>query len=129
RPMRDSVSSSSSRRSGSSSMSSTLGCPRYLRSMGVLLFTYRFESALHRHSEMGPRAPRQKLQCGAVRVAAVARDVESHPRAAGTRWEEGLEYLAAKVRRNAGAVVGKLADDRVAHVAGSRGDPDAAFLL
>ena len=30
---------------------------------------------------------------------------------------------------NAGAVVGELADYRIAHVAGARGDADAAFLL
>ena len=43
--------------------------------------------------------------------------------------EEGLENLAAQFGGNARPVVGQFADHGVAHVAGARGDADAAFLF
>src|SRR3982751_6443092 len=79
--------------------------------------------------EMGPRCLGQELQGCAVGVGELSRDVKAEARAAGPGGEEGLEDLAAQLRRDARAIVAHLADHGVAHVAGARGDSDAALLL
>src|SRR5437764_6937680 len=115
-PMRDSVNSRSSRRSGSSSTSSTFGCPRS-RVLRVMLhsplFFLRLYGTFHGDSEIGSRSFREKLERGGVGVRQFAGNVQAQAGAAGAGSEKWLEDLAAQFGGDAGAVIVQLADDGV----------------
>ena len=97
--------------------------------MAYLLFTTGLNARFIVMRKCAPGPPGQQLERSAVRVGELAGDVEAKARSARPRREERLEDLAAKLAGDAGPVIGELADDRIAHVSGARGDPDAAFLL
>src|SRR5260370_25869428 len=109
-PMRTSVSSSSSRMSGSSSTT---------RTWAAVLFIGRVSSGARlpaQDAEMGARAVVHVFQRRAVGGAELAREVKAEPGALGLGGEEGLEQLPLARRRHAGTVVdhGELDATRVA---------------
>src|SRR5215470_9117089 len=135
--MRESVSSSSSSRSGSSSITSTLGCPRsrVLRlilpsplCLGGLLFR-RAQRALHRETEVRPGTARQQLERCAVGIRQLPRDVESEPRAPRPGGEKRLEDLPAQLGGDARTVVAQLAYYGITHVARPTEYLDASLVL
>src|SRR6185436_1152760 len=128
RPIRDSVSSSNSSRSGSSSTRRTLGWPRDFLDMFLPLVYDGMECAFHRQAKVCPGSPGQEFQRGAVRVGELAGNVQAEAGASRTRREKRLEDLGPQLRGNARAVVRQLADYRITHVARARGDANAAFL-
>ena len=129
-PMRDSVSSSSSSRSGSSSTTQHLRLAAILRVMRVMRVAF-VQSAF-----AGRRPMRASASCGNARRAPLGSSSSAAPLASassramyrpspvppGRVVKNGSKICAAKLRRDARAVVGQLADYGVAHVAGPRDD-------
>src|SRR5260370_7971045 len=104
-PMRTSVSSSSSRMSGSSSTT---------RTWAAVLFIGRVSSGARlpaQDAEMGARAVVHVFQRRAVGGAELARAVKAEPGALGRGGEEGLDQLPLPRRRHAGTVADHRAPD------------------
>src|SRR4051812_11166030 len=98
-PMRTSVSSRSSRMSGSSSTTRTRAAVLF---MGLVSSGARLAAP---DAEMGARHVVHILECGAVRSAKLAREVKAEPRPLGFGGEERLEELALARARHPGPIV------------------------
>src|SRR3954469_1470081 len=105
-PMRTSVSSRSSRISGSSSTTSTCAAGLSV-ALSPRLISYRSCGARLPAEDAEVRAAGvvHVLQCRAIRVAKLAREVEPEPGTLRFRGEKRLEELRLAVHRHAGPVV------------------------